>query len=117
MIRDQMRVGDLAFIYHSNCTTPGIVGIMRIHSAGYPDQTAFDPGNRHSDPKSNPASPRWYLVDVAVVTKFTEVIPLNWLKQQPQMADSPLVQHGNRLSIMPLSEQQWAFINRHVQQA
>ena len=31
MIRDQMRVGDLAFIYHLNCTTPGIVGIMRIH--------------------------------------------------------------------------------------
>ena len=117
MIRDQMRVGDLAFLYHSNCTTPGIVEIMRIHSAGYPDQTAFDPGNRHYDPKSNPASSRWYLVDVAFVTKFAEVVPLNWLKQQPQMADSPLVRHGNRLSIMPLSEQQWAFTNRHVQQA
>ena len=117
MIRDQMRVGDLAFFYHSNCITPGIVGIMRIHSASYPDQTAFDPGHRHYDPKSNPAKPRWYQVDVAFVTKFAEVIPLSWLKQQPQMADSPLVRHGNRLSIMPLSEQQWAFISRHAQPA
>lgn len=115
MIRDQMRVGDLAFFYHSNCTIPGIVGLMRIHSAGYPDQTAFDPTHRYYDPKSNPASPRWYQVDVAFVTKFVEVIPLSWLKQQPQMADSPLVRHGTRLSIMPLSEQQWAFVSHHAQ--
>lgn len=117
MIRDQMRVGDLAFFYHSNCTIPGIAGIMRIHRASYPDQTAFDPKHRHYDPKSNPASPHWYQVDVAFVTKFVEMIPLSWLKQQPQMADSPLVQRGNRLSIMPISEQQWVFISRHAQKA
>jgi predicted RNA-binding protein with PUA-like domain len=114
MIRDQMRVGDLAFFYHSNCITPGIVGIMRIHSGGYPDRTAFEPDHRYYDPKSNPASPRWYQVDVAFVTKFVEVIPLSWLKQQPQMADSPLLRRGNRLSIILLSEQQWAFISRHA---
>ena len=53
MLRDQMQVGDLAFFYHSNCTTPGIVGIMRIHRAGYPDQSAFDPEHRYYDPNSS----------------------------------------------------------------
>lgn len=117
MIRDQMRAGDLAFFYHSSCTIPGIAGIMRIHSSGYPDPTAFDPNQRYFDPKSNPASPRWYQVDVAFVAKFAEVIPLRWLKQQPQMADSALVRPGNRLSIIPLSEQQWACISHHGQLA
>ncbi len=116
MLRDQMQVGDLAFFYHSNCTTPGIVGIMRIHRAGYPDQTAFDQEHRYYDPKSNRTNPRWYRVDVAFVAKFAEVIPLSWLKQQPQLADCSLVQRGNRLSIIPLSEQHWTLINRQAQQ-
>jgi predicted RNA-binding protein with PUA-like domain len=90
---------------------------MRIHRAGYPDQTAFDSEHRYYDPKSNPTSPRWYRVDVAFVAKFAQTIPLSWLKQQPQLADCSLVKRGNRLSIMPLSEQQWTFISRHAQQA
>ena len=78
----------------------------------------FEPGNRYYDPKRKVIRPAhvgiWL---IAFVTKFAEVIPLSWLKQKPQLADSPLIRHGgNRLSIMPLSEQQWAFINRHAQQ-
>ena len=115
MMRDRMQVGDLAFFYHSNCPTPGIVGVMRICRAGYPDQSAFDPHHRYYDPKSDPANPRWYRVDVEFVAKFPEVIPLAWLKQQPQLAECPLVQRGNRLSIMPLTEEQWAFISDHAQ--
>ncbi|MDE2089823.1 MAG: EVE domain-containing protein, partial [Gammaproteobacteria bacterium] len=37
MLRDQMRVGDLAFFYHSSCERPGIAGITKIVRAGYPD--------------------------------------------------------------------------------
>ena len=37
MLRDQMKKGDLAFFYHSNCKQPGIVGIMEVVQEGYPD--------------------------------------------------------------------------------
>ncbi|NLZ16612.1 MAG: EVE domain-containing protein [Desulfobulbaceae bacterium] len=115
MLRDQMQVDDLAFFYHSNCKIPGIAGIMAIHRAGYPDPTAFDSKHPYYDPKSKPENPRWYLVDVAFVARFSEVIPLSWLKDQPELADLPLVRRGNRLSIMPLSDAHWHFINRHAQ--
>ena len=66
MMRDQMKVGDQAFFYHSNCAIPGVVGIMKINSKPYPDPTAFDPHDAHYDPKSDPDNPRWFLVDVQI---------------------------------------------------
>ena len=67
MLRDQMQVDDLAFFYHSNCKIPGIAGIMRIHRAGYPDSSAFDPAHPYYDPKSTPEKPRWYRASAASV--------------------------------------------------
>ena len=116
MLRDQMQVDDLAFFYHSNCKIPGIAGIMRIHRAGYPDSSAFDPAHPYYDPKSTPEKPRWYRVDVAFVARFIEVIPLSWLREQPKLADLSLLRRGNRLSVMPLTDQHWHFINRHARQ-
>ena len=110
MMRDAMQVGDLAFFYHSNTEVPGIVGSMRIHRAGYPDTAAFDPNHRYFDPKSNPDNPRWYRVDVEFAQKFPRVIPLSWLREQPELVDCPLVKRGNRLSIMPITPEQWEFI-------
>lgn len=115
MLRDQMQVGDLAFFYHSNTKVPGIAGIMRIHRAGYPDISALDPSHPYYDPKSTPENPRWYRVDVAFVARFSEILSLAWLKAQPELADLPLVRRGNRLSVMPLDERHWQFINRHAQ--
>jgi predicted RNA-binding protein with PUA-like domain len=63
-MRDDMSEGDLAFFYHSNTKVPGVVGIMRVSRAGYPDDKAFDPKDAHYDPKSDPDKPRWYRVDV-----------------------------------------------------
>lgn len=110
MMRDQMQVGDLAFFYHSNCKIPAIVGIMKIVKAGYVDDTAFDPNEKYYDPKSTVDNPRWYRVDVEFVEKFTREISLHSLKQQPALIDLPLVKKGNRLSIMPVSEQEWQSI-------
>ena len=111
-----MKKGDRAFFYHSNCKIPGIAGIMRIHRAGYPDSSAFDPAHPYYDPKSTPEKPRWYRVDVAFVARFIEVIPLSWLREQPKLADLSLLRRGNRLSVMPLTDQHWHFINRHARQ-
>jgi predicted RNA-binding protein with PUA-like domain len=110
MMRDDMNTGDLAFLYHSNCKEPGIAGIMEIVRGGYPDMTAFDPDAKYFDPKSDPANPRWYRVDVRFVRKLKRIITLSELKERAEVIGLPLVRRGNRLSVMPVSRQQWEFI-------
>ena len=110
MMRDDMRRGDLAFFYHSNCKEPGIAGIMKIVRAGYPDFTAFDQKEKYFDPKSDPDNPRWYMVDVKHVRTLKRVITLTELKGHTQLNDLPLVKRGNRLSAMPVTRKQWDFI-------
>jgi predicted RNA-binding protein with PUA-like domain len=110
MMRDEMRKGDLVFFYHSNCETPGIAGVARVVREGYPDPTAFDPEDKHYDPKSDPQSPRWFLVDVKFVRKLKRLIPLSELKSKRALENLALVRRGNRLSIMPVTKKQWDFI-------
>ena len=110
MMRDQMKKGDKIFFYHSNCDVPGIVGIAKVEREGYPDYTAFDPEAKYYDPKSNEDNPRWIMVDVKFVKKLKRTISLAELKQDPQLEEMPLVRKGNRLSIMPVSEDHWNYI-------
>jgi predicted RNA-binding protein with PUA-like domain len=112
MLRDEMQRGDLAFFYHSNCAQPGVAGIVKVVKTGYPDHTAFDPGDPHFDPDSDSAKPRWYMVDVQLQRKLRRVITLEELKKYRAGAlESLLVlQRGNRLSITPVSEAHWKFI-------
>ena len=110
MMRDAMKLGDQVFFYHSNCDVPGIVGIMEVVKEGYPDFSAFDPDDPHFDPKSDPANPRWMMVDVKYVKPLSRIISLKELKLKPELADLALVKRGNRLSIMPVSKRQWDFI-------
>jgi predicted RNA-binding protein with PUA-like domain len=110
MMRDDMKLGDQVFFYHSNCEIPGIVGIMEIVKEGYADYLAFDPDDVHFDPNSNPANPRWMMVDIKYVRTLIRTISLKELKDKPELADLALVRRGNRLSIMPVSQQQWEFI-------
>ncbi|MCX7085046.1 MAG: EVE domain-containing protein [Methylococcales bacterium] len=110
MMRDAMKLGDQVFFYHSNCDEPGIVGIMEIAKEGYPDHTAFDPDDHHFDPKSDPANPRWMMVDVKFVRQFSRTIGLKELKARPELVSMAVVRPGNRLSVMPVSAEEWAFI-------
>jgi predicted RNA-binding protein with PUA-like domain len=112
MMRDQMRVGDEVFFYHSNCEEPGIIGLAEVASEAYPDQTAFDPEAKYYDPKSDPDNPRWYLVDLRYVRHLRRNITLAELRQYAAgpLADLPLVRPGNRLSVMPITPEQWRFI-------
>ena len=116
MMRDQMEKGDLVFFYHSNCAEPGIVGIMKVVREGYPDHTAFEPQQKYYDPRSDPEQPRWYMVDVKYQRKLRRVVTLAELKQHQALQDCPLVRKGNRLSIMPITEQQWELILELEQQ-
>jgi predicted RNA-binding protein with PUA-like domain len=111
MLRDAMRVGDRVLFYHSNCKVPGVTGIAEVVREGYPDPTQFDPSSDHFDPKSDPATPRWYMVDVRFVRKLKRTISLEELKGHAgALGDFPLLQRGNRLSVMPVTEAQWAYI-------
>lgn len=110
-IRDEMKKGDLAFFYHSNCDQPGIVGIMEIIKEAYTDHTQFDSREKYYDPKSTPENPRWLMVDVKFKEKFETIITLKALKANPELKDMRLVQKGNRLSIMPVTKRQWDVIN------
>lgn len=109
-MRDQMKKGDQVFFYHSNCKQPGIVGIAEIAKEAYPDHSAFDPDAKYYDPKSNPDAPRWFMVDVKFVRKFKRTITLEELKQLPPLENFPLVRRGNRLSILPVTAEQWDMI-------
>ncbi|MGB5510311.1 MAG: EVE domain-containing protein [Woeseiaceae bacterium] len=107
MMRDDMKIGEEIFFYHSNCKEPGIVGIARVASAPYPDPTQFDKKSKYYDAKSSTDNPRWCLVDVEFVRKLTRNIALTELKAQKSLADMILTRKGNRLSIMPVSKKHW----------
>lgn len=109
-MRDDMKMGDQAFFYNSNCKLPAIVGIMKIVREGYPDFTAFDPKDPHYDPGSSKENPRWCMVDVQYVRHLQRPLSLTELKTYPQLSELPLVKRGTRLSIMPVTKQQWQFI-------
>ncbi|MDZ4728633.1 MAG: EVE domain-containing protein [Xanthomonadales bacterium] len=117
-MRDDMRKGDLIFFYHSNCATPGIVGIAEVASkAACPDHTAFDPNDHHFDAKSDPENPRWLMVDVRYKRKTRRLISLTELKQHANcLQNFALVRRGNRLSVMPVEQAHWEFILELEQQ-
>jgi len=110
MMRDEMKKGDQAFFYHSSCAEPGIVGIMSVLAPARADPAQFDPESPYHDPKSNPDEPRWLLVDVAFRRRFRQTISLAELREHPELARMAVLRRGSRLSITPVSAQEWKFI-------
>lgn len=110
-MRDQMRVGDLVFFYHSTCDQPGIAGIAEVSKLAYPDATQFDPGSKYFDPKATPENPRWFNVDVRLVNK-TRLVGIKELRGHPELASMRILQKGNRLSITPVDPAEWNFVMR-----
>jgi predicted RNA-binding protein with PUA-like domain len=108
-MRDDMRVGDLALFYHSSCPEPGIAGIMRISRRAYPDATQFDPASEYYDAKATKDDPRWVNVDVTLVRR-TRLVSIQELRGHPELADMRVLQRGNRLSITPVSDAEWTFL-------
>lgn len=114
MMRDEMKVGDPVFFYHSGCKIPAIVGMAKVVKASYPDHTAFNPESKYFDDKSHPDNPRWWMVDVQFVEKFKREITLRELKNMPELTELALVKKGCRLSIMPVSEAEWLHIRSYT---
>lgn len=110
--RDQMKIGDRAFFYHSNCDPPGIVGTMEIASEPYPDPTQFDPNSQYFDPKSPKDNPRWVLRDVRFVSKFKRMVSLPELRTIPGLEDMWLLRKGQRLSVLPVTDKEWDIVTK-----
>ncbi|MCU4675756.1 EVE domain-containing protein [Catenovulum sp. 2E275] len=109
LIRDQIKTGDFAFIYHSSCKQVGIAGIVEIISDGEIEQAQFNPEHAKFDPKATQEKPKWYSFQLKFKQKFNRIIPLSWIKQQPELEDMVLCKQG-RLSVQPVTQPQWQFI-------
>ena len=107
MMRDDMKIGDEVFFYHSNCKEPGIVGIMKVASDPYPDPTQFDRKSSYFDAKSSKDNPRWLLRDVEFVRKLKRTITLAEIRETKGLDGLILTRKGNRLSIMPIEKKHW----------
>ena len=102
-MRDEMKIGDRVFFYHSNAKPPGIAGLAEVCKESHPDVSAFNQNDPHYDPKSDPQNPRWFLVDIKFIRKFDELISLNEIKNDSKLEGIPVAAKGQRLSVQPVS--------------
>lgn len=106
-LRDKVKKGDIVLFYHSNCEKPGIYGICEVIKEGYPDFTQFEPTHKYFDPKSKKDNPTWFMVDIKFVRKLKKPILLEEIKSNPKLKKMRLVQKGNRLSILPITKEEF----------
>jgi predicted RNA-binding protein with PUA-like domain len=109
-MRDGMKKGDRVFFYHSSSDPAQIVGVAEVAREAYPDPTALDPGHDHFDPKSKADAPTWMMVDIKAVEKLARPIALAELRTVKGLEKMVLLQKGSRLSVQPVSPDEWAII-------
>ena len=107
LLRDEIKCGDGVLFYHSNCPEPAIVGLARVVREGYPDHTAFDPREKHFDPKSSNDKPTWFMVDVQYVCHLAQPLTRDFLRQHPLLAGMGVLRKGSRLSVQPVKAEEW----------
>ncbi len=112
LLRDEVKVGDRGFFYHSSCAVPGIVGVVEVVRAGYPDPSAADPKSEYFDPQHDPSSPRWICVDVRLEQPIEPIVALDELREHAtrELKNMLVLKRGNRLSVTPVTSDEWRFI-------
>lgn len=106
----RMQRGDQVLFYHSNADPPAVVGLAEVVRKAYPDPTQFDRRHRHYDSTSHPADPRWDMVDIRLLRKFSLPLSLDMLRAQPKLKGMELLRKGSRLSVQPVTQTEWALI-------
>ena len=106
-MRDEMKVGDGVLFYHSSAKPTAVMGTARIVREAYPDHTAWEAGAKYYDPKSNPDDPTWLMVDIQADQEFSRPVTLQEIKQNPKLQGMMLVKRGVRLSIQPVTREDW----------
>ena len=107
LMRDEMKVGDGILFYHSTAKPMAVVGVAKIVGESYPDATAFDPAEKHYDPKSDPGNPAWLMVDIQGERELDRAVTLQEIKDNPSLQNMLVVKKGMRLSIQPVTEGEW----------
>jgi len=107
LMRDEMKVGDGVLFYHSSAKPLAVVGTASIVREAYPDSTAWDPNDKHFDRRSTPDNPVWLMVDIKAEQEFAQPVTLPQIKANPHLQDMLLVRRGMRLSIQPVTQQEW----------
>ncbi|MDP5147111.1 EVE domain-containing protein [Shewanella sp. ULN5] len=109
-LRDQVKQNDLVFFYHSSCKVPAIVGLVEVSQAATVDMSAFDINSTYFDKKSDIANPKWIQVELHFMEKFNRPISLKQLKADPRLTNMVLVAKGARLSVQPVSAEEFEHI-------
>jgi predicted RNA-binding protein with PUA-like domain len=109
-MRDEMKLGDRALLYHSSAEPPAVVGVVKVVRESYPDHTAWDAKDSHYDPKSTKDDPRWFMVDIQLERTFDEPLPLESLRAVKALKDMELLRKGSRLSVQPVRKAEFEAI-------
>ncbi|HEB52873.1 MAG TPA: EVE domain-containing protein [bacterium] len=112
LLRDEIRCDDGVLFYHSNAKPMAVVGIAKVTKEGYPDPTQFDASDNYFDPGSDPADPRWFVVDIAFVGKAEQPVTREAMKERPELTEMMLLQRGSRLSVQPVTRREWQTVLR-----
>jgi len=110
LLRDGMRAGDRVLFYHAQADPPAVVGTARVTRAGYPDPSQFDTRSRYHDARSSPDHPRWYAVDLRLEREFARPVGLPELRRTPGLEGMVLLRRGSRLSVQPVSAEEWKIV-------
>lgn len=113
-MRDDMKLGDLILFYHSSCETPGIAGLAKVSKTSHADPTQFDRKSDYYDAKATKENPRWFMVEVEFVEKYDQVLTLAEIKKMKGLEKMPLVQKGSRLSINPVTEEEFKILKARL---
>ncbi len=107
MLRDEIKEGDEVLFYHSSVTPTAVVGVAKVVKSGHGDKTAWDPKSAHPDPKSTPDNPIWYVVDIKAADKFPREVTMDEMRQNPRLAKMLLLKRGMRLSVQPVTPEEF----------
>ena len=107
-----MQTGDAVLFYHSSSDPTGVAGLAVISKPAVPDPTQFDKKSEYYDPKATKEKPRWFCPEVKFVTKFPEVITLAQIKADKKLSKMVVVQQGSRLSVQPVSQEDFEYLHK-----
>jgi predicted RNA-binding protein with PUA-like domain len=111
-LMQEMGVGDAVLFYHSGGPEPHVAGVARVAREAYPDPTAWDPKSEYHDPAASPDNPRWVMVDVQGERALEAPVTLAEIKANPGLAAMKVVQRGQRLSVQPVTPEEYAEVLR-----
>ncbi len=106
----EMQKDDLVLFYHSNSEDKGVVGVAKVIKEAYPDPSAQNPKSKYYDPRTKDKKDLWVVVDIAWHQDLKKLVSLENIKATESLQEMRLVRKGNRLSVLPVTENEFKII-------